>query len=104
MNCSLKNHSLRNLIDNDYLYGLWIKSQEKKGCKDPKIICNEFQKISFFQEFKKTITLEDLKLWKLRDFVLRMENMLHEWEESDKLDLVSASSINFKKCIQIDFT
>ena len=106
MNCSLKNHSLRNLIDNEYLYKLWIKSQKSKGCEDPKIISDDFKKSCFFDAFKKTISLDQLSGWKLKDLVLKIEIMLYQWEEDNKIELISSSkpmSIKNKK-IEIDFS
>jgi hypothetical protein len=88
MECSIRNSSLRNLISDEYLYKLWQDYTEFQCDCRKSVIWNKYNEQCFFIEFRKTITLEMVRLMKLRDLILKINKMLYEWEEADKIKIV----------------
>tara|TARA_R110002072_G_scaffold4301_2_gene30377 strand:+ start:722 stop:1042 length:321 start_codon:yes stop_codon:yes gene_type:complete len=95
MDCSIKNNSLRNLINDDYLYTLWSDYTALHTTARKEVVWNIINKQHFFIEFRKTINLEQIRLMKLRDYVLKLNKMLYEWEEQEKIQIVNGE--NYKE-------
>jgi hypothetical protein len=88
MDCSIRNSSLRNLINDEYLYNLWQDYTEFQCDCRKSVIWNKYNEQCFFIEFRRTITLEMVRLMKLRDLILKINKMLYEWEELGKIEIV----------------
>ena len=89
MDCSIKNNSLRHLVDDDYCYKLWEHYTLQHLDNQKKVLWNLISQQAFFIEFRRTITLEQLRLMKLRDFILKINKLLYEWEDKKCISIIS---------------
>ncbi len=88
MNCSIKNYSLRNLLNDKYLLKLWTDYQESYKRKYY-IKWNTFNQQHFFIEFRKTVSLEQLRLFKLEDLILKLNLFFWKWDKEAKIEILT---------------
>lgn len=91
-NCSVKNSSLRNLLSDSHLFELWI-DWNKQFDRHYRVVWNKFNSECFWIEFRKTITLEFLRVCKLEDLVLKINKQFSNWESSQKLGIFDEESV-----------
>ena len=89
MNCQIKNYSLRNLLSDKYLLELWEDYQRSYNRKY-NIRWNTFNQQHFIIEFRKTISLEQLRLFKLEDLVLKLNGFFWKWHELGKIEITTS--------------
>ena len=83
---SVKNSSLRNFLTDSFLLKLW-EDWNKEFNREYRMEWNKFNEACFWIEFRKTITLEFMRTCKLETIILKINNMLWEWESSKRIGI-----------------
>ena len=90
-NCSVKNSSLRNLLTDAHLFSLWQNWNEAYG-RNYRIVWNQFNSECFWISFRKTISLEFLRVCNLEDIILKINKQFEQWESSKKIRIIDEDS------------
>lgn len=91
-------------MTDSHLFGLWVNWNEAFG-RHYRIVWNQFNSECFWITFRKTITLEFLRVCKLEDIILKINKQFFDWKSSNKIRIIDEDSPEPEEIIKgsVDF-